>query len=78
MSMTWTCWQEKWAGRNFMEFNKSKWRVLFLGQNNYMQLQGGNLEWLESRFAEKALEVLAHKLIISRQCGLCWLYTRWY
>lgn len=36
---------EKWADRNFIEFNKSKWRVLHLGQNNCVWLQCGNLYW---------------------------------
>lgn len=70
-------WLEKWAGRNFTEFNKGKWRVRHLRQNNHMQLQGGN-QWLESSFAEKVLGVLVHTLNKSKWCGLCLPYAGLY
>ena len=68
-------WLEKWVGRNFSEFNKGKWRVRHLGQNNYMQLHSGN-QWLQSSFAEKVLGVLVHALNKSKAVWLvpavCW------
>lgn len=66
--------QEKWAGRNFLEFNRGKWRVWHQGQNNHMQLQSVS-KWFESSFAEKVLGFPVRTLNKSNQCGLCLLYA---
>ncbi|KAK4824877.1 hypothetical protein QYF61_021084 [Mycteria americana] len=49
---------EKWAGRNFMKFNKGKCKVLPLGRSNRMHQYMLGADYLESSLAEMDLGVL--------------------
>lgn len=49
---------EGWACANFMKLNKTKCKVLHLGQGNPKYKYGLRGEWIESSPEEKDLEVL--------------------
>ena len=48
---------EDWASKNSMKFNKDKFKVLHLGQNNQRAQNRLGSVWLGSSLAERDLEV---------------------
>lgn len=57
---------QKWAGRNFINFNKGKRKVLYLERNKFRHQCR-----LESSWTEKDVGVLVNtKLSMSQQCAL--------
>lgn len=60
-----------WAIRNHLTL-KGKGQVLHLRRNNSMHQYGLGIKWMESRLAEKDLEVLVDKLDMSLHHGQIW------
>lgn len=57
--------------RETLEFNKGKWKVLHQGRNNPRHQYKLQVNWLESRSAEKDLGILVdNKLNVSQRCDL--------
>ncbi|PKU39027.1 rna-directed dna polymerase from mobile element jockey-like [Limosa lapponica baueri] len=62
---------ESWAERNWMKFNKGKYRVLHLGRNNPMHQYRLGADPLESTSEEKDLGVLVdNRMTMSQKCAL--------
>ena len=62
---------DSWAERNWMGYNKSKCRVLHLGQNNRMYQYRLGDDLLRRSSAEKDVGVLVNnRLAMSQQCAL--------
>lgn len=62
---------KKWAHKNFTKINKSRWKVLHLGQGSSRNEYRLGKEVIESSSVGKYLEVLVDKVLnMSQQCEL--------